>query len=121
MRSISFLLASSQQNLFDIYLLLYVQSGTPDDGWKGRLKHVVLFQNKNKFEKLVHLVGITIETIPVLKGEHLLLHSPTYANKTTNCKSIKKRRTSTTSEHDKHSICPKTGGNYFIQQISILA
>jgi hypothetical protein len=27
-------------NLFDIYLLLYVQSWTPDDGWRDRLKHV---------------------------------------------------------------------------------
>jgi hypothetical protein len=36
----SFPLASSQQNLFDIHLLLYVQSWTPDDGGKDRLKHV---------------------------------------------------------------------------------
>jgi hypothetical protein len=32
--------ASSQQNLFDIYLMLYVQSWTPDDGRKDRPKHV---------------------------------------------------------------------------------
>ena len=38
--SISFPLASSQQNLFDICLLLYVQSWTPDDGRKDRPKHV---------------------------------------------------------------------------------
>jgi len=38
--SISFPLASSQQNLFDIYLMLYVQSQTPDDGRKDRPKHV---------------------------------------------------------------------------------
>ena len=34
------LLASSQQYLFDICLLLYVQSLTPDDGQKDRPKHV---------------------------------------------------------------------------------
>jgi len=33
------LLASSQQNLFDMYLMLYVQSWTPDDGRKDRPKH----------------------------------------------------------------------------------
>jgi hypothetical protein len=39
-RSISFPLASRQQYLFDICLLLYVQSWTPDDGRKDRPKHV---------------------------------------------------------------------------------
>jgi len=34
------LLASRQQYLFDKCLLLYVQSFTPDDGWKDHLKHV---------------------------------------------------------------------------------
>jgi hypothetical protein len=35
------LLASKQpQNLYDIYLMLYVQSWTPDDGWKDLPKHV---------------------------------------------------------------------------------
>jgi len=34
------LLASRQQYLFDIYLLLYVQSWTPDDRRKDRPKHV---------------------------------------------------------------------------------
>ena len=34
------LLASRQQYLFDIRLLLYVQSWTPDDGRKDRPKHV---------------------------------------------------------------------------------
>ena len=38
--SIQFPLASRQQYLFDIYLLLYVQSWTPDDGRKDRPKHV---------------------------------------------------------------------------------
>jgi len=35
-----YLLARKQQYLFDKCLLLYVQSWTPDDGWKDRLKHV---------------------------------------------------------------------------------
>jgi len=33
------LLASSQQNLFDIFLMLYVQSQAPDDGRKDCPKH----------------------------------------------------------------------------------
>jgi hypothetical protein len=37
--NISFPLASSQQNLFDMYLMLYVQSYTPDDERKDRPKH----------------------------------------------------------------------------------
>jgi hypothetical protein len=42
------LLASRQQYLFETYLLLYVQSCTPDDGRKDRPKHVVSLQNKIK-------------------------------------------------------------------------
>jgi hypothetical protein len=38
--SISFRLASSQQNLFDIYPMLHVKSQTPNDGRKDRPKHV---------------------------------------------------------------------------------
>jgi len=38
--NILFPLASSQQNLFDIHLVLYEQSWTPDDGRKDRPKHV---------------------------------------------------------------------------------
>jgi hypothetical protein len=55
------LLTSSQHNLYDIYLLLYMQYYTPDDGQKTCPKHVV-FYSKNKFEKLVHLVGFIIRT-----------------------------------------------------------
>ena len=47
--------------MFDIYLLLYVQSWTPDDGRKDRPKHVECYSKINKFEKRVHLVGFTIE------------------------------------------------------------
>ena len=46
--------ASSQQYLYDIYLLLYVQSRTPGDGRTDHPKRVVLSQNK--FEELVQLV-----------------------------------------------------------------
>jgi hypothetical protein len=53
-------LASRLPYLFDIYLLLYVQSWTPDDGRKDRPKHVQCYAKINKFEKLVHLVGFTV-------------------------------------------------------------
>jgi hypothetical protein len=39
--------------------LLCVQWKTPDDGQRNCLKHVE-FHSKNKFEKLVHLVGFII-------------------------------------------------------------
>jgi len=39
--------------------LLYVQWKTPDDGQTNCPKHVE-FYSKNKFEKLVHLVGFII-------------------------------------------------------------
>ena len=52
--SIMILLASSHQNLCDIYLLLCIQNWTLDDGQKTCPKHVE-FYSKNKFEKLVHL------------------------------------------------------------------
>ena len=57
------LVASSQHNLYDIYILLCVQCCTPDDGQRNCPKHVE-FYSRNKFEKLVHLVGffIRIET-----------------------------------------------------------
>jgi len=53
------LLASSQHNLYDIYLSLCVQCLTPDDGQRNCPKHVQ-FYPKNKSEKLLHLVGFTI-------------------------------------------------------------
>jgi len=40
---------------------LYVQSRTPDDGRKDLQKHVKCYSKIYKFEKLVHLVGFTIE------------------------------------------------------------
>jgi hypothetical protein len=53
------LLASSQHNLYDIYLLLCIQYQTSDDGQKTSPKHVE-FYSKNKFEKLVHIVVFII-------------------------------------------------------------
>jgi len=49
-------LASSQHNL---YVLLCVQCWTPDDGQRNWAKHVE-FYSKNKFQKLLHLVGFII-------------------------------------------------------------
>jgi len=46
----------TQQHL---YVLLCVQWKTPDDGQRNCPKHVELY-SKNKFEKLVHLVGFVI-------------------------------------------------------------
>ena len=53
-----FLLAGSQHNLYDTYLLC-VQYQTPDDRQKTCPKHVE-FYFKNKFENLVHLVSFII-------------------------------------------------------------
>jgi len=49
----------TQQNLYDIYLLLCVQCWTPDDGQRICPKHVQSY-SKNKFEILVHLIGFII-------------------------------------------------------------
>jgi hypothetical protein len=50
------LLASSHHNL---YVLLYLQCLTPDDGQRNCPKRIE-FYYKNKFEKLMHLVGFII-------------------------------------------------------------
>ena len=44
--------------------LLRVQWKTPDDGQRNCPKHVE-FHSKNKFEKLVHLVGFIIRNLPI--------------------------------------------------------
>jgi len=59
------LLASSQHNLYDLYLLLCVQWQTPDDGHKYCPKHVESY-SKNKFEKLVLLVGFIIRIVLIM-------------------------------------------------------
>ena len=51
--------ASSQHNL---YVLLCRQWKTPDDGQRNCPKHVE-FYSKNKFQKLVHLVGFIVRSI----------------------------------------------------------
>jgi hypothetical protein len=43
--------------------LLCVQWKTPDDGHSNRPKHAAEFHSKNKFEKLVHLVGFIIRNL----------------------------------------------------------
>jgi hypothetical protein len=63
------LLASSQQNLYDIHLSLCIQYQTPDDGQKTWPKHVE-FYSKNKFEKSVHLVGFIIRACSYIRNSH---------------------------------------------------
>ena len=55
------ILACRQKNLFDLYLKLYAQSYTTDDGRKYHPKHVQCYFKVNTFVQLVHLVGFTIE------------------------------------------------------------
>ena len=47
--------------------LLCVQRRTPDDGHRNYSKHVE-FYSKNKFEKLVHLVGFIIRIYHVSRS-----------------------------------------------------
>jgi hypothetical protein len=53
------LISQSQHDPYDTYLLLCVQCWTPDDGRRNCPKHVE-FYSKNKFEKIVRLVGFII-------------------------------------------------------------
>ena len=73
-------LASSQQNLYDRYLLLCVQYLTPDDGQKTCLKHVQ-FYSKNKFENSVHLVGFIIRIYQDARCSECQKQVPTSVNK----------------------------------------
>jgi hypothetical protein len=58
-RLVDCLPASKQStNPYDIYLMLCVQSWTPDDGQKDCPKHVEWYSINSK---IVHLVGLTIE------------------------------------------------------------
>ena len=63
--SVLILLASCQQD-FMTHTIAVLTMKTPDDGQRNCLKHVE-FYSKNKFEKLVHLVGFIIRTymIPI--------------------------------------------------------
>jgi len=62
LRSILILLASCQQTCLTYTIAVCVQWKTPDDGQRNCPKHVE-FHSKNKFEKLVHLVGFIIREI----------------------------------------------------------
>ena len=60
--------------------LLCVQQKTPDDGQRNCPKHVE-FYSKNKFEKLVHLVGVMVRIYhdarsPERENEQLFMYSP---------------------------------------------
>ena len=66
-------LASSQHNLYDIYLLLCIQYQAPDDEQKTCPKPVE-FYSKNKFDKLVYLAGFIIRIIRT-SGLSLILRS----------------------------------------------
>ena len=57
--SVLILLASSQQNLYDIYRCCVYSEKLLNDGQRNCPKHVE-FYSKNKFEKLVHLVSFII-------------------------------------------------------------
>ena len=67
------LLTSSQHNLYDIYLLLCVQCQTPEDGQRYCPKHVQSY-SKNKFEKLVSLIGFIIRLYQDVKPSECQIH-----------------------------------------------
>ena len=48
-------------HLFGFIIRIYHDARSPDDGQRNCPKHVE-FYSKNKFEKLVHLVGFIIRT-----------------------------------------------------------
>ena len=50
------------ENLYDICHWCVNSEKTPDDGQRNCPKHVE-FHSKNKFEKLMHLVGFIIRNI----------------------------------------------------------
>ena len=53
---------SLRANLYDIYNCCVYSKKTPDDGQRNCPKHVE-FHSKNKFEKLVHLVGFILRNL----------------------------------------------------------
>jgi len=66
-RSILILLASCQRNCM-AYTIAVCTVKTPDDGQRNCPKYVE-FYSKNKFEKLVHLVGFIIRIKVILKQD----------------------------------------------------
>ena len=59
-----------------IGMKLCVQYWTPDNGQRDCPKHVD-FHSKNKFEKLVHLVGFVIRIDRICLSEYRYLHTYT--------------------------------------------
>jgi len=66
--------AGSGWNLYDIYHCCVYSGKTPDDGQRNCPKHVE-FHSKNKFEKLVHLVGFIVRI-------YIFIIQPTHAHTT---------------------------------------
>jgi hypothetical protein len=62
-------------NLYDMYLLLCLQWKAPDDGLRNCPKHAE-FYFKNKFEKLVHLVGFIVRIYHHARSHesHITMH-----------------------------------------------
>jgi hypothetical protein len=58
----SYMFRKLSANLYDIYHCCVYSKKTPDDGQRNCPKHVE-FHSKNKFEKLVHLVGFLYKLI----------------------------------------------------------
>ena len=62
----SYMFADSfASKLYDIYHWCVYLEKTPDDGKRNCPKHAV-FKSKNKFEKLVHLVGFILDPVLLL-------------------------------------------------------
>jgi len=59
--SVLILLTSCNCDLYDIYHCCLYSKKTSDDGQRNCPKHVE-FHSKNKFEKLVHIVGFVVRS-----------------------------------------------------------
>jgi len=83
------LTASSQHNLYDIYLLLCIQCWAPNDGQINCLKHVK-FYSKNKFDKLLNLFGFIIRRnlLVCLKRRCVFAFNSTVLWDLTSCKIV---------------------------------
>ena len=67
-------------SLYDIYLLLCIQWKTPGDGQRNSPKHVE-FYSKNKFGKLVQLVGFIIRIYHDARSPVVKWDSESYKNR----------------------------------------
>ena len=59
-RNVMILSRKLSANIYDIYYCRVYSEKLPDDGQRNCPKHVE-FYSKNKFEKIVHLVGFIIK------------------------------------------------------------